>query len=366
MQEESRYKARTIAEVLTRYTHIPAEELPPIQLIVPQPWMRGDAHRIRTSLTYRRLDGAHFELGLVANPAMPLIPMSECAALIRPVRRMIERLEQALGELSRSAHGLPAHAQGEGEDAPLLGVRIAAPAHGRGFIDLRVGPGNLERIHRLDELLEESLPEQVSRFISAPQATLHTGGPDRMRLPIGDLQLEVSPHDWFHATLAPAHVLYMHVMQELAPTPQERFLDIGCGTGALALLAAQAGAHSVGIDANIVSIESAELNALNLELERANFEPGSWEAALRRLVMRGERFDVATINPMREPLGERALAYLEPLGIKRLMYLGPSPVSTARDLAHLRSMGWELEALAGAMLHPATYHVMLVAKLVRA
>ena len=66
---------------------------------------------------------------------------------------------------------------------------------------------------------------------------------------------------------------------------------------------------------------------------------------------------------MREPLGERPLSYLEILGVERVVYLGPSPASTARDIDIMRGLGWEVVSLAGAMLHPATYHVMLVAQL---
>jgi tRNA/tmRNA/rRNA uracil-C5-methylase (TrmA/RlmC/RlmD family) len=97
----------------------------------------------------------------------------------------------------------------------------------------------------------------------------------------------------------------------------------------------------------------------------ASFIAGAWESAGRKLLATGERFGIATVNPMREPVGERALAYLAPLGVERVVYLGPSPVSAAKDIGAMLRAGWRLDYLGAANLHPATYHLMLVARLVR-
>jgi len=364
IQEEAAYKERAITEVLARYAQLPAEEQPPIELIAPQPWSRGDAHRIRTTLTYRCDAPDRYELGLNASASLPLTQMNECAALLRPVRRLIEQCTEALDVLA-TRDELPFSSK-HGDDAPLELLRIAAPVHGRGFIEIVAGEGELDRLLALDKLLEERLPTQVSRHILTPEERFHLGGPAHLRLPLTDLVLEVTPEDWFHATLTPASVLYERVLDLLDPAPEMRILDIGCGIGTLALLCASRGASALGIDQNTTSIATAEHNALNNDLEHlATFQAGSWESGLRRLAMDGQRFRRATINPMREPLGERALSYLEVLGIERVVYLGPSPVSTARDIGLMRTMGWELKSLGGAILHPATYHVMLVATLER-
>ena len=362
IQEEARYKERAITEVLERYAHIPRDEQPAIELIAPQPWSRGDAHRIRTSLTYRSEEPSSYELGLNASASLPLTSMSECAALIRPVRRLIDQICEVLDDLA-DANALPP-SQKRDDGAPLETIRVAAPTHGRGFVELVVGEGGVEDILELDRLLERRLPEHISRFLLLPEGPLHLGGPERRRLPLTDLVLEVTPSDWFHATLTPASVLYERVIDMLDPRPEMDILDIGCGIGTLALLSAARGARTLGIDQNTTSIQTAEHNAINNGLEAlATFQAGSWESGLRKLAMNGQRFERATINPMREPLGERALSYLEILGVERVVYLGPSPASTARDIDIMRSLGWEVVSLGGAMLHPATYHVMLVAQL---
>lgn len=365
--EETRFKARTIREVLDKYAAVAPDDQPPLELIAPEPWMRGDAWRVRSAMTYRSPSPQTWELGLRPPTDAPLIEMQSCPALTEPARRLIDTLQQTLAQLAQRGQLPPDAARAQPGQAGLELIRAASPVHGRGMISLEHTDGRAEPIHELARALAERVPAQVGiSSAHEPGARVHHAGPEAMILPVAGLRLEVGPEDWFHATLTPAHLLYDRLMAWLAPLQGQRLLDVGCGIGTIALLAARRGAHTLGLDARRSSIERAELHALTHELERARFEAGSWESGLRRIAMRGERFDVATINPMREPLGPRALAYLRPLGPERLVYLGPSPAAAARDLGTLREQGWQLERAAAAMLHPATYHVMLVAQLGRA
>lgn len=370
ISEEVAYKARTIREVVTKFAGVAPEDQPEIELISPAPIMRADAWRIRSDVTYKRTSTSSFELGLVVPGADQLIPMSSCPALSVPPRRLLAQVEAAI-ERAGARDVLPHDASSpQAAQIALWSLRVAAPAHGRGFVELRTGARG-EQAPGIQAILEEfddSLPANIGVFVDRGgkfddenDAYLHWRGPDRMRIMLGGMTLQVDPRDWFHAALEPADMLYEEVERLLDIGEDERFLDVGCGVGTLSLMAAKRGARSLGIDYNRASISTARLNAEEMGLEHAEFMAGSWEAALKKLLMRGERFDVATINPMREPLGQRAIACINNLGVERLAYLGPSPASAARDLGELRERGWRLDYLGAAMLHLATYHVMLVA-----
>jgi SAM-dependent methyltransferase len=80
--------------------------------------------------------------------------------------------------------------------------------------------------------------------------------------------------------------IHERVMQELHPQPDERFLDLACGTGAVAELAAATGAHVTGLDLAPALIETARERALQRGLdieyvvgdcEAVPFEDGSFE-----------------------------------------------------------------------------------------
>lgn len=60
------------------------------------------------------------------------------------------------------------------------------------------------------------------------------------------------------------------VLQLLAPQPGERILDVGCGTGDLTQMIANAGARPLGIDNSAVMIASASARFPGLEFKVAN------------------------------------------------------------------------------------------------
>jgi len=72
-------------------------------------------------------------------------------------------------------------------------------------------------------------------------------------------------------------VMHDDLVRRLAPQPGERWLDIGCGTGALSMRAARAGAHVTGVDLSDVMIETARRRAREEGLEIA-YEVGDAES----------------------------------------------------------------------------------------
>lgn len=374
MAEEVRWKSTSMVEILERYTHIPESEQPPMQLWAPSGLWRGDAERMRSNVTYRLTEDGPI-MGLRSPKIGGLISMASCPALIQTLLRLLRTLEARMSALYSNGVAVP----DASSDVGLVRVRVSSPVHGRGMLvfevqgveaqslDEALAHEDLTWLGPLLADLGESVPTLVSLFVHMRDAdmTFLSTGPQRMRLPVAGVGLEVGPNDWFHATLRPAEVLYEHLLEWLDLKPHERFLDIGCGVGTISVLASPLVQEVLGMDANRSSVETAQLNAFENNCDNVEIMAGSWERGLRGLRIQGRTFDVATINPMREPLGERALTYVGALGIKRLVYLGPSAVSAAKDLAVLRGLGWRLDAAAHAMLHPATYHTMLVARMVR-
>lgn len=374
MAEEVRWKSTSMVEILERYAHIPAEEQPQMQLWSPDGLWRGDAERMRSNVTYRLTEDGPV-MGLRSPKVDGLISMASCPALIESLLRLLRGLEARMIELHARGVRVPDASASVG----LVRVRVSSPVHGRGMLVFEVqgveaqsleealGHEDLGWLAPLLEHIGQGVPALVSVFVHLRDAeqTFLSRGPRRMRLPVAGVSLEVGPEDWFHATLRPAEVLYEHLLEWLELRPHERFLDIGCGVGTISVLASPHAQEVLGLDANRSSVETAQLNAFEHNCDNVEIVAGSWERGLRGLRIAGRTFDVATINPMREPLGERALTYVGALGVKRLVYLGPSAVSAAKDIALLRGLGWRLDAVCHAMLHPATYHTMLVAKMVR-
>lgn len=363
--EELRFKRRTVREVVAKYAGLATERQPEIETITPRPTRRGDAFRIRSRMTYRTR-GEQFELGLVTPHRDDLVSMSDCPALTGSTRRLVDYVREALTDVDS-----PPPASGD-DPAGIAYISVASPTFGRGLIEVQTtGCSDEERFAAfLDrdaneaflELLADRLPEDVGLAVRGADVRESLVPPERITLPFGGLRIQAGYDDWFPATLEPTEVLYEVVLEDLLDLdPAERFLDVGCGVGTLALLAAPEVESVTGIDSNRHSIEAAELNAVRNDVDTVEFLSSSWEKALRELVLDDRTYDVATINPMREPLGERPLAYLDQLDLGQIVYLGPSPEAAAKDLGELRDKGWMIDRLAAANVHPATYHTLLVA-----
>ena len=371
--EELRFKERTVREVIEKYADLAVEKQPDVEVITPRPIRRGDAFRIRSRLTYGISDGEP-TVGLVSPVRDELVPMYDCPALSGSARRLVTHIETTLRGLHEPP---PAHVRPGGEadaaEAGISHVSVATPTFGRGLVDVVIDgvedPESFlemlhdERIEGFLDALADRLPEDVGLSASGADEREYLKEPRRITLPLLDLKLVAGYEDWFPATIEPTEALYRHVGARLELTEDDRYLDVGCGIGTLSILAAPHVETATGIDINRHSIEAAELNAVQNNVHNVDFMASGWEKALRKLALDNRSFSAATINPMRSPLGERPLAYLDQLGVERLMYLGPSPESAAKDIGLLRSKGWRVDHLGAANIHPATYHTMLVARL---
>ncbi|QTP55614.1 peptide chain release factor N(5)-glutamine methyltransferase [Billgrantia sulfidoxydans] len=97
----------------------------------------------------------------------------------------------------------------------------------------------------------------------------------------------------------------VEVLLELAPEPSGRLLDLGTGTGAIALAFAseRPGWETLGVDRVPEAVALAESNAGRLGIANARFLLSDWFAALS-----GERFTLIAANPPYIDAGDPHLA----------------------------------------------------------
>ncbi len=125
----------------------------------------------------------------------------------------------------------------------------------------------------------------------------------------GDLVIELDPGMAFGTGLHPTTALMVRAIQTRVQ-PGMRVLDLGTGSGILAIAAAMLGATVTAVDISDVAVEVARQNvAANGMAERISIELGSIEA------VQGHRFDLILANIIARVIAELAeplAAALEP------------------------------------------------------
>jgi ribosomal protein L11 methyltransferase len=150
------------------------------------------------------------------------------------------------------------------------------------------------------------VPQRTGRIVIVPSWVVHEEAPD-------DAVVILDPGMAFGTGLHPTTRACLALLQEVAPMPV-RILDVGCGSGILALAALRLGAESaVGYDTDPLAVEAAHANAERNGLDgRFEVRPGTLPPAAT------ERFPLVLANLVATLLVDLATslaAHLAPGGV---------------------------------------------------
>ena len=108
-----------------------------------------------------------------------------------------------------------------------------------------------------------------------------------------DIEIALDPGMAFGTGTHPTTQLCLEALEDLI-VPSANVLDLGCGSGILAIAAAKLGAlHVLALDIDTVAVEAALLNAeQNSAAEKITVQEGSLES----LVTSARRFDLIVVN----------------------------------------------------------------------
>lgn len=131
------------------------------------------------------------------------------------------------------------------------------------------------------------------RIVVKPSWQTYTSRPD-------DVVVELDPGMAFGTGLHPSTRLCLVALEEHL-TPGMRVLDVGTGSGILAIAAARLGAGPVlALDIDPIAVEVARANVAANKVEHiVNVEPGSWPTLEPRLA-----FDIVLVNILAETIVE--------------------------------------------------------------
>jgi 23S rRNA (uracil1939-C5)-methyltransferase len=159
-------------------------------------------------------------------------------------------------------------------------------------------------------------------------------------------------------------VLVQRVLELARDAGASTFCDLYCGSGNFTLPLVHAGLSGVGVEESASAISQARQAAEQQGLGAARFYSEEAAAFAQRAARAGERFDLVILDPPRAGV-KKSLDSMAELSAGRLILVGCDPVTFARDLARLGSLGLVVRGIEAFDMFPQTHHVEALAWLDR-
>jgi tRNA/tmRNA/rRNA uracil-C5-methylase (TrmA/RlmC/RlmD family) len=190
----------------------------------------------------------------------------------------------------------------------------------------------------------------------------------RETVTVGDWRHEfrVTGAGFWQVHPAAAPTLVATVLEQLAPRPGERALDLYCGVG----LFAAAIAHRVGPGGAVAAVEGdpravADARHNLHELPNVGLHQGTVARLLATALeaLPSGRADIVVLDPPRVGAGRAVMESLCSARPRAICYVACDPAALARDVQTAGQRGYELTALRAFDAFPMTHHVECVALL---
>lgn len=186
----------------------------------------------------------------------------------------------------------------------------------------------------------------------------------RVMTPTGSSEFRVGARGFWQVHPGAAPTFVAHVLASLAPRPGERVLDLYAGAGLFAVALADA----VGDAGSVLAVEGHRPAVLDGRRNTAGRPQVEWrhgrvDRVLRPMPRQGIRADLVVLDPPRTGAGRDVCRDLTAMEPRRIAYVACDPAALARDVAYLRSGGYEVETLRAFDAFPMTHHVECIAVL---
>jgi len=296
----------------------------------------GYRRRARIAVRWDERQG-RLEVGFRAEASQDIVTPDDCLVLVPELQPLLRALPELLGGLERP--------------------------QAIGHVELFQGTATALLVRHTQALL---LGDQarLRAFCAERQVQLWWQGkgepePDQAAAVLGyalapwGLTLGYRPGDFVQVNAAINDAMVAQALDWLAPTADDRVLDLFCGLGNFALPLARRAAAVTGIEGVAAMTSRAIQNARDNGIGNAHF------------------LQVDLSNPLPAGLGAHSLALLDPprdgalevvrqlkgLGIGRLVYVSCNPATLARDAGELVRQGYRMTRAGIFDMFPQTAHV---------
>jgi 23S rRNA (uracil1939-C5)-methyltransferase len=203
------------------------------------------------------------------------------------------------------------------------------------------------------DLGESTYGGESSLLAGAPQLTER----------LNDLDFLISPEAFFQTNTEMAETLYGVALEYAGLRGHEKVFDLYSGIGTIALSMATRARQVIGLEIIEPAVADALENARINEITNASFYAGDARLALRELVEKEGKPDLAVIDPPRAGLSQKIVRRIVEAAPSRIVYVSCNPTTLAPNAAQLVEAGYRLKRVRPVDMFPQTPHIECVALL---
>ena len=287
--------------------------------------------------------GEAARLGFRRDASHAVEPLDECPILVPELARLIAPFGTLVGGL-RAARELREILLAAGEP----GVALAAawsPAAAAADREALQDWGQREGV-------------AIRHGVAGTGATLWPDGAPALAYAAGadGPAIAFQPWHFTQANRAVNRALIGAVLEELAPAPGERVLDLFCGLGNFSLPLAARGARVTGLEGDPAMVELAGHNARRNGLDGCEFRCADLARDPRGAAWTREEHELVLLDPPRRGATE-LIPQLARTRARRIVYVSCDAATLARDAATLCAPGrWRIARAGVFDMFPQTTH----------
>lgn len=348
VEQQLQFKQRQLTESLARIGKVtPAEILPPLQADV---WN----YRRRARVAARWVAKKHRTVVGFRERSTPYITdLKTCAVLQAPVDQLIVPMSDLLTALS-IRNRVPQIEVAVADNAVALVVRVLEP----------LTPGDMELLRRFGIEHAVQIFLQPGGYDTVAPLT-EGAAPLEYRLPSFDLTLQFLPTDFVQVNGALNLQMIERAVALLAPSRDEKVLDLFCGLGNFSLPLARTAGQVIGVEGEGSLVARARANAERNGLNNTQFITANLADEAIGTAGWAGKFDKVLLDPPRAGAKE-VLPLVAKSGAATVLYISCHPGSLARDAGILvHEHGYKLQAAGVMDMFPHTAHVESAALFVK-
>ena len=173
-------------------------------------------------------------------------------------------------------------------------------------------------------------------------------------------KIEISPLSFYQVNTEQAELLYS-VAEKYAQLNENMYIcDLYCGAGTIGLSMANKVRKLTGIEIVPQSIENAKKNALQNNINNADFFCGGAEIISDILNKNNDSPDVIILDPPRKGCDINTISAAVKAAPERIVMISCNPATAARDCKLFDGLGYSAVKVCGVDLFPRTGHVECV------